>query len=335
MIKNLLIVTIIVILSITVYSGYQLYKNSRLQTVRITRGEIISSVFASGKTKADKEAHLAFASTGKIVYLPFAKNHEVKKWQVVATIDTSDLKANIDKELQDYLKTRWDLDQAQKDTYKDQIQTDTIKRAKEKAQFDLNKSITDVEIADRAMKNASLYSPFDGIVTEVGGEINEWVSVFSTKPLITIIDPQTVYFQAELEEENIGKVAVGQEATVILDAYPDKKFAGNVAEIDKKAIVKDNGDTVLPVKIVLSLDEILPLVGLNGDTQFIFERKKNILILPKRAIRKVDNRSVVTVKKNMALKNTLIETGVSDAKNIEVIGGVTESDQIVLPSELE
>lgn len=317
------------------YFGYQQYQTNQLQTIKVTRGEIVSSVYASGRTNAEKEANLAFKSTGRIVYLPVKKNQEVKKWQVVATVDTSDLAANKNKELQDFLKTRWDFDQAQKDTYKDQVTTDTIKRAKEKAQFDLNKSVTDIEIADRALNNASLYSPFDGIVTAVNGQINEWVSAFSTTPLVTIIDPESIYFQAEVKEEDIGKIVVGKEAVLTLDAYPGRQFPGMIAEVDKKAIVKDNGDTVLPVKISLSSADREIVTGLNGDVQFILDRKQNVLLIPKRALGKKDGGRSVFVKNGFFLKEMKVTTGVSDAKNIEIVSGLSEANQIVLPGEFE
>lgn len=332
--KNKIIILVLILVSIASYFGYQAYKINSLQTVRATRGEIASSVYASGKTKAEKEAHLAFKNTGRIIYLPVKKNQEIKTGQVAATIDTSDLAANKEKELMDYLKTRWDFEQT-KDNYKDSIKTDSIKRILEKSQFDLNNSVTDVEIADRAIKNSSLYSPYDGIVTEVNGEINEWVSVFSTVPLVTIIDPKTVYFDTELEEEDIGKIRVGQEALVTLDAYPERGFEGRVAEIERQAIVKDNGDTVLPIKVVFASSANLPLVGLNGDVQFILEKKKDILVLPKRALRKINGGALVTVKDGMRLKTIQIETGITDAKNVEVIRGVSDADKIVLPGELE
>ncbi len=331
--KNTIIVFLLALLFLPGYFGYQAYRINRLQIVRPTKGDIISSVFASGKTEAEKEVQLSFKNTGRIISLPFKKNQEVKKGQVVATIDTSDLVANKEKELQDYLKTRWDFEQT-KDNYKGSIKTDTIQRILDKSQFDLNTSVTNVEIADRAIQNSSLYAPYDGVVTGVNGEVNEWVSVFSTVPLITIIDPQSVYVKAELEEEDIGKLQAGQEAIVTLDAYPDIKFEGAVSEIERKAIVKDNGDTVLPVKVSLTAPE-LPLVGLNGDVQFMLEKKKDVLLLPRRALKKKNGSMTVTIKDGVRLKTVPVETGIADAKNIEILGGITETDQIVLPGELE
>lgn len=318
----------------TSYFGYQWYKIAGLSTTPVKRGNINSSVFASGKTIAEKEAHLSFGSTGKIVYLPVKKNQEVKKGQAVATIDTSDLKANLDKELQDYLKTRWDFEQT-KANYKDSIITDTIARTKDKSQFDLNKSVTEVEISDRAIKNASLYTPFDGIVTAVNGQLNEWVSIYSSKPLVTIIDPQTVYFEAEIEEEDIGKISLGQETIANLDAYPQKEFVGKVSEIDKGTIVKENNDTVLPVKITFSKNDIQPITGLNGDVQIVLSTKKDILLVPKMAVKKRNGASFVTKKSGLVLKTINVETGVSDSKNIEIISGVSQNDQIVLSQEVE
>lgn len=327
--------TIISFIALFSYFSLQIIKLANLQTVKVARGQIDSSVYSSGKTKSEKEASLSFKSTGRIVYLPFKKNQEVKKGQIVATVDTSDLVAAKQKDLEDYLKTRWDFEQIKNDTYKGQVETDTIKRAKEKTQFDLNKAVYDFEISDRALKNASLYSPFDGIITTVNGELNEWVSSFSTVPLISIIDPTTVYFEVELEEENIEKILAGQRAVVTLDAYPKKQFRAVVSEIDKKAIIKDNGDTVLPVKLTFSRSDFPLAVGLNGDAQFILESKKNILLLPKRAVKKKNGNDSVTVKKGFGLQAVQVVTGVSDSKNIEIIKGLGENDQVILSNELD
>lgn len=332
--SKVLIILVSILFLVIVYFGYIIYKVNGMQVVSARRGEIVSSVYASGKTKAEKEAHLSFKNTGRIVYLPVKKNQEIKKGQVLASLDTSDLAANKEKELTDYLKTRWDFEQT-RDNYKDVIKTDSIKRTLDKSQFDLNNSVTDVEIADRAVKNSYLYSPYDGVITEVNGEVNEWVSLFSTEPLVTIIDPQTVYFNAELEEEDIWKIKKGDKALVTLDAYPKKVFEGAVSEIEKSAIVKENGDTVLPVKVVLDSNYSLPIAGLNGDAQFILQKKKDVLILDKRAIKKRDGSNTVTVKKGLTLKIIVIDTGIADAKNIEVTKGINEGDQIVLPQELE
>ena len=328
-------IVFVLIIFIGGYFVYKIYQINSLQTVKAEKGTIIASIYQSGVIKAEKEADLSFTSTGKIIYLPFKKNQEVKKDQIVASIDTSDTQANKDKEMRDFLKARLDLDQIQKDTYKDQVETDTIKRAKEKVQLDLEKSVYDVEIANRALNNSSLYSPFDGIVTAVNGEINEWTSIFSTNPLIVITNPKTVYFEAEIDEENIGKIKVGQKSIITLDAYPKTQFNGVVAEIDKKTIIKENGDTVLPVKIIFTSGDDLPLVGLNGDVQFILEKKEDVLVLPKRLIKKKSGSVTVTVKNGFALKTVPVETGVSDAKNIEIIKGITGEDKIVLSSELE
>lgn len=339
--KQIIIVITGIFIVVVVYFGYQIYRISALQTINVIKGEITASVFASGKTKAEKEAHLAFTSTGRIVYLPFKKNQEVKKGQVVATIDTSDLQANKEKELQDYLKTRWDYDQTKED--KDIKNTGGLsedarrsaQRTLDKNWFDLNKSVRNVEISDRALKNASLYSPFDGIVTAVNGEINEWVSAFSTKPLVTIINPASVYFEAELEEENIEKIATGQAVIITLDAYSKKQYTATVYEIDRKTIDKDNGDTVLPVKLMFTAVDFFPTIGLNGDAQFILEKKNNVLIVPRRSLKKNNGNKVIMKKNGFGLLSIIVETGVADSKNIEIVNGVREGDQIVLPAELE
>lgn len=334
--KNKVIILVSILLLILGYFAYQVFKVNSLQTVKAAQGEIISSVYASGKTKAEKEAHLTFKATGRIASLPVKKNQVVKKGERLASLDLADLKAAEIEAYYDYLAADANAKQVE-DSVKnhDKDESFTQKNQRVTAQTTRDIAYDDWLVAQRAVKNASLYAPFDGIVTEVNGEINEWVSAFSTESLVTVVDPQTIYFSAELEEENISEIKVGQEALVTLDAYPERKFTGTVAEIERQTIVKDNGDTVLPIKVVFTVNDDLPLVGLNGDVQFVLEKKKDILILPKRALKKRNGLTTVTVKDGIVLKTLQIETGISDAKNIQVTKGLTETEQIVLPGELE
>ncbi len=333
--KKYAILIILILIAGTGYYSYRIYSVKALPTIHPSRSEIDVAVFASGKTKADKITHLSFQNTGRITALAFKKNQLVKKGEIVATIDTSDLKMAKYIELQQYTKARKDFDQVQKDTYKDVPDSDTIRRAKEKAQADLNSTIANVEIADRAIKNASLYAPFDGIVTEVNGELNEWTSVFATKPLITIIDPNTVYFEAQIQEEDIGRMQAGQLAKLALDAYPNQSFQGTISEIDKTTVVNENGDTILPVKVMLSENLESIAVGLNGDASFVLDRRTNILTIPKRATVKRNDKNYVIVKRGTKTEEVPVEVGIADNKNIEIVKGVSESDELVMPSDLE
>ncbi|MCL6096614.1 MAG: efflux RND transporter periplasmic adaptor subunit [Patescibacteria group bacterium] len=331
--RKITVISVLLTLLLIGYFGYQAYKINSLQTVKAEKGEIISSVFASGKTKAEKETNLSFGITGKIVYLPIVKNQEVKKGQAVVSLDRNELEASLRQAQQDFVAAKAASDQYY-DGHKNATESYDEKVKRTALDATQNKAYDQMVKAKEALNNSTLYSPFDGIVTEVNAQENEWKSIFDQKPIAVIVDPSTIYFEAEIDEEDIGKIKEGQVVLVTLDAYPGKQFEAKVSELDKKTIVKENGDTILAVKLVFSSD-FKPVIGLNGDVQFILERKKDILILPKRAIKKKDGSNVVMVKYGIGIKAVQVKTGVSDARNIQIIKGITEADQVVLSSEIE
>lgn len=324
------------ILAVVVAVGFGAYQMSRLSTVRVMRGEIASSVFASGKTEADSEAHLSFVVAGKLAALPVKEGGQVTKGQVVASLDRAELALVLARAEDDLRQAEAELAKAYDEVKgHEKDETYTQRQTRTQAEVKRDKAVKSVVSARKALADSSLYAPFSGVVTKVDGAVGEWVSPYSTKSLVVVIDPATVYFEAELDEENLSDIQVGQEARVTLDAYPGRQFGGTVLEINKKAVAKDNGDTVLPVKVSLSGGDVQPIAGLNGDVQFLRAVKKGVLLVPKHTVSQKQGQVTVTLKRGIFQQTVAVETGIADAKNIEIIKGVSESDQVVITKALE
>ena len=97
------------------------------------------------------------------------KGDRVRKWQGIASLDQRTVQKNLEKELNDYLKTRWDF-QGNRETYNvttDNLDrytlTPAVRRLLEKSQFDLNNSVLDVELQAVVKEFSSIVSPFSGI----------------------------------------------------------------------------------------------------------------------------------------------------------------------------
>lgn len=329
--KMIFIAAIVLILLLGVWSSYVLFVQNARPTIKAVRGTISPVLVTSGTTKADRVAHLSFTTAGRIVYLPFKKNDTVSENQTVASLDIRDLQAASDKTLLDYQTARWEYDQFN-EGHKDQVLTDTLKREKDKLQFTLDKSVHDVEIAQRGLENASLYAPFSGIVTEINGQLNEWTTPVATKPLVTIIDPTSLYFETEIEEDKISDVHIQQKGIVTLDAYPDRKITAAVEQIDTQVVKKENGDSILPVRMKIdSLEK--NIFGLNGDVQMELPQKRNVLLIPRNIIVKKDTQDTVTIKTGFLPKTVVIKTGLTDAKNVEVVSGLNGTESIFVPAQ--
>lgn len=187
--------------------------------------------------------------------------------------------------------------------------------------------------------------------------IKHWKEVYKPTPLIASIDGEvivrsiepgqsvttatvvlvisdTLIVNARVDETDIGKVKVGQDAKISLDAYADVKERGTVEHISYESKVVSNV-TTYDVQVIPQKTPSVFRSGMSADINIIQERKKDIMILPQEAIRKEGKEVFVMVKK--AEKDppvkVQVETGIKDLNNIEIISGLTLEDKVVIESK--
>lgn len=326
------IVLFLVALTI-LFAGFQVYSAStrvpKYETVEVKRTTIAQQVSASGEIKSENEVELKFTTSGKLAYLAVKKNDRVKKWGYIGSLDKQELQKKMVKSLRDYSKERNDFEQDKQLTYKDQVFTDTVKRILEKNQWDLDKSVLDVEISDWTKRNADLYSPIAGAVTKV--HTQEGTNVINTTSIVTVADPDNISFLAKVGEADIAQVAIGQEAVVTLDAFEDKKFAGRVKEIDYAATANNGGSKVYLAKIILS-DTTGIKLDMSGDVEIITVSHPDVLVIPRITVQEKNGKKYVEVLEGKEVKRKEITSGIKGQGGvIEITSGLSESEKVLLP----
>lgn len=328
--RNILIALIILVALFVGFRAYSSYSRaSNFETTEVKKATITQKVSASGEIKSEEEVELKFPLAGKLAYLAVKKNDRVQKWSYIGSLDKEELQKKLTKALRDYSKERDNFDQDIQVTYKDQALTDTIKRILEKNQWDLDKAVLDVELADIAQRNADLYSPIAGVVTQV--HTHEGTSVISTTPIVTIEDPDKMVFMAKIGEADIAEVAIGQEAWVNLDAFEGKKFTGKVAEVDYAATNSTNGGSKsYLVKIVL--DDLSKVkLDMSGDVEIATLSHPDALIIPRTAVQEKNGQKYVQIQEGKSLKEKEITTGIKGTGGvIEVLSGLKEGEKVII-----
>jgi HlyD family secretion protein len=300
----------------------------------VERGTIEETIEVPGKVDAERKASLRFLAGGKVVSLPVQEGQNVKKNDRIASIDARDLQKNLSKSLNDYLTNRWTFDQG-KDDRKDSALTDALRRVADKTQFSLNNAITDVELKDIALKNATLTSPIDGVVTSLPVKV-PGVQVLSTD-VFEIVDPSALEFVAEVDEVDIGKVMVGTPVRMVLDAYPDQKLDGTVDRIGLKAqsSSKSSGSTVFPVHIKIQFPDITHFrLGMNGTLTIILQKKDGVLTVPIESTLSHDGKTFVKVRdpKNPTKEiEKEVQLGIEGDTEVEVLSGLSQGDSVAIP----
>ena len=302
----------------------------------VSRGDIREELTVSGEVKAEKQADLKFQAGGRLVWVGVKQGDWVKKWQGIASLDRRSIEKNLQKELNDYMNQRWNFE-GDRETY--HITTDDLdkytltpaaRRVVEKAQFDLNNTVLDVEIQAVVKELAAIAAPFDGLVSDLKFP-DPGINVAATDVIATVVDPATVYFEAEVDEVEIGKIFAGQEAELVFDAYPEETVVSRVSEVGFSPVTLSGGGKGYRVKLSLPGEnrDLKYKLGMSGAARLLVAEKKTVLILPAEAVSEKEDKKLVKQKHGKEVEEKEIAVGLETEEMVEVLGGVEEGERVV------
>lgn len=326
--RNIVIfVILLVLLGGFLYSRNQ-QKEPEYETENIARSSLTSFVSASGNVHANIKADLHFQTYGRLAWVGVKEGDRVEKYQAIASLDQRELQDQLTKALRDYAIQRNTFDETTQETYDDVAFTKTVQRLYESSQYTLDKTVLDVEIKSIALELANLYTPIPGVVTRIDTPV-AGVNVTATN-VFEITDPDSIIFQAEVDEIDIGSVEIGQKVTIFLDSYPDLTFSGYVTKIGFTAITGSSGGTTFLVDISLPYSEnTMFRPGMNGDAEIITDEKTDVIVVSYDWILEDDDGSYVYVLENNTPVRRSITLGIEGDNSVEVIKGLNEDDLII------
>lgn len=327
----LLVILLVIIIGIFLWQRKKSQSNSEnLKFEHPQVEDLTKTVDVSGVVDAKEKARLRFIAGGKLTYLGAQEGDSVKKWQTIATIDQATLKKQLDQDLNNYMKERWDFEQAKDDTGDYNLLVLEDRRTRDQNQWDLENEVLDVEIRDIAIKNTALYAPFDGVLTSSPATV-AGVQLLSTD-YFEIVNPNSLIFRAAVDEADISQIQEGQTASLELDAYPNQIFESQVNYIAYTSSQSSSG-TVFVVEFPLSgknLDEFR--IGMNGDVAINVDSKSQVMTIPFEATRERDDKTFVDVKTgDKTYEEREIETGLETEDKVEVLSGLSLDDEILIP----
>lgn len=176
-------------------------------------------------------------------------------------------------------------------------------------------------------KPIALVAPIDGQVIVATTQPGQ---TMTTSDAVIVLSDHLIV-RAQVDETDIGRVKLHQAAFVSLDAYPDTKIKAVVAHIyyESKTV---NNVTIYEVDLLPQQVPSFFRSGMNTNVDFIVQSKSHILLLPVAAVHKKADQSFVLLAGSNPSKPTKqeVETGISDDKNIEIVSGLKEDDEVVM-----
>ncbi len=197
------------------------------------------------------------------------------------------------------------------------------------AQVAVDQAQASLELAQLQLEGTTIVAPFAGTVAFVGAEVNEQAAPGA--PMVTLIDPSAFHVDVSIDEIDIGQVELGQEARVILDAFPDEELQGSVECIAPAASIELGTVTYL-VTVSFDPTTILLRSGMTANVTVVTQEKKDVLLISNRAISIDRDTGLLYVEKpvNGETVRVEVEIGLQDESYTEVLRGLEEADEVVI-----
>jgi len=290
------IILAIIIIAIILYVQYNKSKNAYSWRTAPTQLRTVTvNITASGTINPVTQVNVGTEVSGKIARLYKDFNDTVKKGELLAKLDTS----NLEMALED---ARIELRKAQLSANENLIDLNSAKELYEqdmvalfelqKTQYtydvsmeNIEKAKFNVQRAETNLNNAIIYSPIDGVIISRAVDEGQTVAASLNAPTLFIIanSLDEMQIEAQIDEADIGKVKNDMRARFSIDAFPERNFYGRVRQIRLNPIVEQN---VVSYKVIISLNNpdrvIMP--GMTANVEIIIDQKQNVLTVSERAM---------------------------------------------------
>ena len=336
-------------------SGGKKEEKVEFETAKVARQDISTSITATGTIEPVTSVTVGTQVSGIVAKLYVDYNSVVKKGQVIAELDKTNLiselntaKANLSSAQStlnyetanhNRYKTLYDKGLVSANDY------ESARLSYDKARQQVATSRESVRKAETNLGYATITSPIDGVVLSKSVEEGQTVAAsFNTPELFTIAKDLTdLRVIADIDEADIGGVKEGQRVSFTVDAFPDDHFEGQVTQVRQQATTESN---VVTYQVVISAPnaDLKLKPGLTANVTIFTLEKNGVLAVPSKALRFTVNDALL--KKDQKIEdieaphkvwtlegNTFkahpVETGTTNGLLTEITSGLKEGQEVL------
>ncbi len=385
------LIIVLSILVVVVGVGYFVSKSKKptgklVDTATIEKRTVIETVSATGKIQPESEVKISSEVSGEIIFLPIKEGDQVKKGQVIARINPELFTSGYNRSVAGLSNTKANLSQAQAalteakanfERNKILFEKNIISKAewdrfvaayetavatKEAAYYTVQSANATVNEAKESLVRATIYAPTDGTISLLNAELGEKVvgtQQMAGTEIMRIANLNNMEVEVDVNENDIVKISVGDQANIEVDAYLKKEFKGEVTAISNTASNTISADQVTNFKVKVRIlrtsyqdllagkpDNYSPFrPGMTATVDIITKKKENVLAVPISSVvvktdtsanpkndnfdKQAKKMECVFVKNGDKAKIKVIKTGIQDDSYLEVLEGLTAGDEII------
>lgn len=355
--KALVIAAVAAIATLAVWllSGGKKEEKITFDTAAVAPANIMNSITATGTIEPVTSVTVGTQVSGIVSKLFVDYNSVVKKGQVIAELDKTNLMSQLNtaKTQLATAQSQLNYQTANYKRYKTLFEKglvaaddfDNAKLSYTQAKEQVVSAKEEVQRAQTNLGYATITSPIDGVVLSKSVEEGQTVAAsFSTPELFTIAQDLTnMQVVADVDEADIGDVKEGERVTFTVDAYPDDTFEGKVKQVRQEATTTNN---VVTYEVVISAPnaDLKLKPGLTANVTIYTAERKGVLSVPSKALRFTPQKETVGKMKIVDVANAKnkvwtiegnsivahkVNIGMTDGTNTQIVGGIAEGTKVV------
>lgn len=355
--KALVIAAVAAIAALAVWllSGGKKEETITFDTAAVAPANIMNSITATGTIEPVTSVTVGTQVSGIVSKLFVDYNSVVKKGQVIAELDKTNLMSQLNtaKTQLATAQSQLNYQTANYKRYKTLFEKglvaaddfDNAKLSNTQAKEQVASAKEEVQRAQTNLGYATITSPIDGVVLSKSVEEGQTVAAsFSTPELFTIAQDLTnMQVVADVDEADIGDVKEGERVTFTVDAYPDDTFEGEVKQVRQEATTTNN---VVTYEVVISAPnaDLKLKPGLTANVTIYTAERKGVLSVPSKALRFTPQKETVgkmkivdaanaknkvwTIEGNSIVAHK-VNIGMTDGTNTQIVGGIAEGTKVI------
>lgn len=355
--KALVIAAVAAIAALAVWllSGGKKEEKITFDTAAVAPANIMNSITATGTIEPVTSVTVGTQVSGIVSKLFVDYNSVVKKGQVIAELDKTNLMSQLNtaKTQLATAQSQLNYQTANYKRYKTLFEKglvaaddfDNAKLSYTQAKEQVVSAKEEVQRAQTNLGYATITSPIDGVVLSKSVEEGQTVAAsFSTPELFTIAQDLTnMQVVADVDEADIGDVKEGERVTFTVDAYPDDTFEGEVKQVRQEATTTNN---VVTYEVVISAPnaDLKLKPGLTANVTIYTDERKGVLSVPSKALRFTPQKETVGKMKIVDVANAKnkvwtiegnsivahkVNIGMTDGTNTQIVGGIAEGTKVI------
>lgn len=295
---------------------WQFGRGPQINVATVTRGTAAEIVYGTGAVEPLRWAKVTSMIRDQIVEVCNCEGRAVKKGDILARLDDKVLLAQLQE-----LKAREDFAKRELARVSTLIERGSATtQSHERASTEVRTLLALISVQMEKLDDYTITAPLDGIVLREDAEVGEIAE--PGQILYRIGAPKPLRVRAEVNEEDIPRVKIGQKVLFRTDAFPDEQLDGKVAEITPM------GDPIAKTyRIFIALAHDTPLKpGMSVEANVIIREKPNVLLVPKAALR---GDAVFVVEGSRVVRHA-VKVGIRGNRAVEILSGLKEGDKVAL-----